>query len=123
MQRRAHTADVTAIHPHHEGKKVIIILTIRSEGEKLLLQLAKKMHPPPARGHEDDTRVLGIHSSEDVDPALKGKKKPCVKVNRRTGLGCQQGWKHNYEGDDQTNPLTKLYEPYPLPNFFTCVCR
>ncbi|CAK6964431.1 Hypothetical predicted protein [Scomber scombrus] len=121
MQRRAHTADRTRLHPHHEGKNAssssspsglkekpffeslfinnhhngmqrVIRMHCRMcnhtiQRAKKCAQLAKKMHPPPARGHEDDTRVLGIDSSEDIGPALKGKKKPCVKMNHRTGLG------------------------------------
>eukprot|EP00064_Thunnus_orientalis_P021576 superscaffoldBa00006633_g21741 len=73
----------------------------------------------PARGQEDDSGVLWIHTSGDANLVLKGNKMPHVKMVGRTGPPRQQpprqwGGTQNPRGDDQTFPLTGPFQLFPL---------
>eukprot|EP00064_Thunnus_orientalis_P017909 superscaffoldBa00003947_g17995 len=68
----------TGFHPHHEEEEVVLI----AMGIKRYLgDLPHLMHP--ARGQEDDIRVLWIHTSGDANLALEGNKMPHVKMDSR----------------------------------------
>ena len=70
----------------------------------------------PARGQKDDAGVLWIHTSGDANLALEGNKMPRVKMDGRTGpRRCRPPRKRNHRGDDQTFPLSGLFQPFPLP--------
>eukprot|EP00064_Thunnus_orientalis_P025762 superscaffoldBa00013930_g26180 len=74
----------------------------------------------PARRQGDDARVLWIHTSGNANLALEGNKMPRAKTDGRTGPHRRrpprrQGGKQNHRGDDQTFPLTELFQPFALP--------
>eukprot|EP00064_Thunnus_orientalis_P016178 superscaffoldBa00003149_g16241 len=74
----------------------------------------------PARGQEDDNGVLWIHTSGNANLVPEGNKMPRAKMDGRTGPPrrrppCWQGGKQNHRGDDQTFPLTELFQSFPLP--------
>ena len=74
----------------------------------------------PARGQGDNARVLWIHTSGHASLALEGNKMPLAKTDGRTGPHRRQpprrwGGNRNHRGDEQTFPLTELFQPFPLP--------